>query len=247
MNKKLLILGLIVIVATGFYMNNLLFENDNFQVTSFGTAFDVPCDDVKLINSENGTDVFGYYKGERFYFVVSFNATENPDLYLEFQDMICKGKKYEENGVVFYEQTSQVLGNNFNIWTGVNLAIKDQTIAGSFIKNDTTGECIVCISNYWANVVDTLEDVDWGDKTITVNTNSTDDTEETVNEPVEEETVTGPVEEATSHEMYKSQFNQKDGEPKGATLKEDYIESTGASNGKELQEYMESHVPDDYK
>lgn len=67
----------------------------------------------------------------------------------------------------------------------------------------------------------------------------TNDTEETTTEPIEEET--------TSHEMYESQFNQKDGEPKGETLNEDYIESTGASNGKELQEYMESHVPDDYK
>ena len=74
-------------------------------------------------------------------------------------------------------------------------------------------------------------------------------TENITSEPVAEETTAEETtaDETNSHEMYKSQFNQKDGEPKGETLNEDYIESTGASNGKELQEYMENNVPDDYK
>ena len=188
MNKKLLIFGLIIIIATGFYMNGLINNDSNFEVTSYGTIFDTPNDMVELISSENGTDVFGYHEGEHFYYVISFNATENPDLYMKFNDMICKGKTYEENGVVFYEQTSQVLGNNFNVWTGVNLAIKDQTIAGSFIKNNKTGECIVCISNNWGNVVDTLEDVDWGDKTVEFN--DIVNTTATVEEPVHDDTTT---------------------------------------------------------
>lgn len=91
---------------------------------------------------------------------------KNPELYTELSNMICQGKKYEENGVVFYEQTNQVIGNNFNVWTGVNLALKDKTTVGSFVKNNETGECIVCLSNKYLKVVDTLEDVEWGNKTI---------------------------------------------------------------------------------
>lgn len=252
MNKKLLMLGLIVIVGTGFYMNGLMNNNDCFEVTQFGTAFDVPCDAVELIKSENGTDIFGYNQNGQFYYAISFNVSENPDLYMKFNEMICKGKKYEENGVVFYEQTSQVLGNNFNVWTGVNLAIKDQTTAGSFIKNDTTGECIVCISNNWKNVVDSLKDVDWGDKTVAsennviknVTSDLNDSTSDNVDETASETTTT---QDSNTNDLYESQFNQKDGEPKGEVLNKDYIESTSASNGKELQEYMENNVPDEYK
>lgn len=211
MNKKIFLLGLIVIVGTGFYINGLI-NNDAFEVTSFGTAFDVPCDAVELIKSENGTDIFGYNQNGQFYYAISFNASENPDLYLEIQNMICKGKKYQENGVVFYEQTSQVLGNNFNVWTGVNLAIKDQTTAGSFIKNDTTGECIVCFSNNWKNVVDTLEDVDWGNKTpstfVTNNTDSNDDY--TVEEPVYEDSTANTTSVANKTDD-KSVYDNADG------------------------------------
>lgn len=50
--------------------------NDHFKVTNTGTLFDVPNDNVELISDENGTEIYGYNKGESFYYVIAFNYIE---------------------------------------------------------------------------------------------------------------------------------------------------------------------------
>lgn len=90
----------------------------------------------------------------------------------------------------------------------------------------------------------------------TVNTtliNSTiDDSENTTSEPVKEEEEKETFDNADgiglSDDDYSRQREAKFAkEAQGETLNDDYVESTGGLEGKELQEYMENNVPDDYK
>lgn len=137
---------------------------DNFQVTSEGTVFNTPSKDVDLIKSEDGVEVYGFEKNDHCYYAIIFNYKENPDLYDNLSAAVCHGEKFEEQGVTFYEQKHQELGNSFNMWTGENLALKEKTLDGSFAKNDTTGECIFVISTNYLYVVDSMKDIEWYDK-----------------------------------------------------------------------------------
>lgn len=81
---------------------------------------------------------------------------------MKFEYTVCKGKLFEEDGVHFYEQVYQELGNSFNVLTGQNLVLKDKTVDGAFDKNNGVGEVIFVISSNYLYVVDNMKDIDWG-------------------------------------------------------------------------------------
>ena len=162
--KKILLITLIAvaIVTSVSAVSAGWFGDDAFQTTERGSVFTVPNNDVKLISSDDGVEVFGFEKDDAFYYAIVFNVNEKPDLYTELSNAVCKGKLFEEEGVHFYEQKYQELGNSFNVWTGQNLVMKDKTVDGAFDKNNETGEVIFVISSNYLYVVDSMKDIDWG-------------------------------------------------------------------------------------
>ena len=163
--KKILFLLVILVAVFGVLIGTSsagLFGGDAFQTTNNGTVFTVPNNDVKLISADDGVEVFGFEKDDAFYYAIVFNINDKPDLYAELSDAVCHGKLFEEDGVHFYEQEYQQLGNSFNVWTGQNLVLKDKTVDGSFAKNNDTGEAIFVISSNYLYVVDSMKDIEWG-------------------------------------------------------------------------------------
>ena len=164
MNKKIIFAFVLLIVTFGVLISTSTagwFGDDSFQTTSNGTVFTVPNNDVKLLSENDSVEVFGFEKDDAFYYAIAFNINEKPDLYAELSDAICHGKLFEEDGVHFYEQEYQQLGNSFNVWTGQNLVLKDKTVDGNFKKNNDTGEAIFVISSNYLYVVDSMKDIDW--------------------------------------------------------------------------------------
>ena len=164
-NKKtIIILTITIILLIILTSSAFLLRGDNFQVTEKGTVFNTPSKEVQLLKSADGVEVFGFEKNDQFYYAIIFNYKDNPDLYDNLSAAVCKGKVFEEEGVTFYEQKHQELGNSFNMLTGEQLALKEKKIDGSFAKNDTTGECIFVISTNYLYVVGSMKDIEWSDK-----------------------------------------------------------------------------------
>lgn len=165
MNKKIIFVLVVLIAMFGVLISTSsagLFGGDEFMTTASGTVFNVPNSDVKLLSEDDGVEVYGFEKNDAFYYAIVFNITEKPDLYEELSNTVCHGKLFEEDGVHFYEQEYQELGNSFDIWTGEHLALKDKTVDGTFDKNNDTGEAIFVISSNYLYVVDSMKDIDWG-------------------------------------------------------------------------------------
>lgn len=137
------------------------FTGSESLTTKSGTVISVPDHDVKLLNYENGVETYGFEEGDAFYYAIVLNFSENPDLYGELVDAIHKGKIFEEDGIYFYEQEYQELGNSFNVWTGNQLVLKDKTVDGASDTNVHTGEAIFVISSNYLYVVDSMKDIDW--------------------------------------------------------------------------------------
>lgn len=164
MNKKILI-GLLILIATGFYIHGLL-GNDVSIVTSVGTVVKTSYSNVELV-SNNSAEVYGSEFDDQFYYVIAFNATENPEMYQELCNIICQGQRYQEDGVVFYKEVSQKLVNHYT-FHGHSLALKDVSFNGGIKMNEKTGECIICVSSIGLDVIDTLKDIEWGNKTVKI-------------------------------------------------------------------------------
>ena len=137
------------------------FTGSDSLTTKSGTVITVPDHDVKLLNYKDGVETYGFKEGDAFYYAIVLNYSENSNLYGELVGTIHKGKIFEENGIYFYEQEYQELGNSFNVWTGEQLVLKDKTVDGASDTNVHTGEAIFVISSNYLYVVDTMKDIDW--------------------------------------------------------------------------------------
>ena len=164
MNKKKIFVLIVFITIIALLINFSsagLFSGSESLTTKSGTVITVPDHDVKLLNYEDGVETYGFKEGDAFYYAIVLNYSENPDLYGEFVDAIHKGKIFEENGIYFYEQEYQELGNSFNVWTGEQLVLKDKTVDGASETNVHTGEAIFVISSNYLYVVDSMKDINW--------------------------------------------------------------------------------------
>lgn len=164
MDKRIIFVFVLLIAIFGVFISASSagwFSGNDFQTTSTGTVFTVPNKDVKLISDDNEVELYGFEKNGHFYYAIVFNVTEKPDLFTELSNAVCHGKLFEDNGVKFYEQKYQELGNSFNVLTGEQLVLKDKTVDGAFSKNDNTGETIFVISSNYLYVVDSMKDIDW--------------------------------------------------------------------------------------
>ena len=164
MNKKTIFILVLLIAIFGVLISTSYagwFGGNDFQTTASGTVFTVPNSDVKLLSEDDGVEVYGFEKNDAFYYAIVFNINEKPDLYTELSNTVCHGKLFEEDGVCFYEQEYQELGNSFDMWTGEHLVLKDKTVDGTFDKNNNTGEAIFVISSNYLYVVDSMKDIDW--------------------------------------------------------------------------------------
>ena len=140
MNKKGIIFILIIIIIifiliipnlTNFYSNN------EFIVTESGTVINTP-NGVKLINTNNNIEIYG---NDIAKFIIINNNDTN--LINNLESAFTSGE-YLYDGI--YKHNLQTLDNNFNIWTGETLALKENTVYTTYTKNNKTNEYIFCIS-----------------------------------------------------------------------------------------------------
>lgn len=164
MNKRIIFVLLVLITVFALLIGVSSagwFTGSESLTTKSGTVITVPAHDVKLLNYENGVETYGFKEGDAYYYAIVLNYSENPDLYGELVNATHKGKLFEEDGIYFYEQEYQELGNSFNVWTGEQLVLKDKKVDGSSDTNINTGEAIFVISSNYLYVVDSMKDIDW--------------------------------------------------------------------------------------
>lgn len=158
MNKKiisiLLIILIILIGAIILSQSTDFYSNDEFIVTESNTVISVP-NGVKLINSNNnGIEIYGNDIAE--FIIINNNDT---NLINTLENSFTSGEKVSD-GV--YRINSQYIGNNFNIWTGENLAVKEDTVYTTYAKNSNASEYIFCISKSQSICDVDKWNVDWG-------------------------------------------------------------------------------------
>lgn len=152
----LLVAALLVAPAYALFDTDF-FSDGDFIVTEKGTILNVP-NGNELKSSNDGIEV---YESDFAEFIIVNNG--DSDLVFNMASEFTSGEKVG-NGV--YKTTYQYLGNNFNIWTGETLAIKEDNLYTTYAKNDTTGEYIFCISKSQSICDVDKWDIEWGNKSI---------------------------------------------------------------------------------